>query len=75
MQIRLCDFMDVNAFSKGIQFFDGAIDVKQGTRIGDAKSILQLYSMDLSRPIDISIVTENKDVERDFYNYVRIWSV
>ena len=75
MQIRLRDFMDVNAFSKGIQFFDGVIDVKQGTRIGDAKSILQLYSMDLSKPIDISIITENKDVERDFYNYVRIWSV
>lgn len=75
MQIKLHDFLDLNAFSKGIQFFDGIIDVKQGSHIGDARSFLQLCSMDLNKPIDIVIITENKEIERDFYNYVRKWSV
>ena len=71
MRIKLEDFEDLQIFCKGIEFFGGTVDVKQGRHIGNARSFLQMCSMDLSEPIDVTIDTENKRVEENFYKYLK----
>lgn len=75
MKIMLSDFEDINSFSSGIQFFKGNIDVKQDHRIINARSFLQLCSLNLSRPIDVRIECEFDNVKHDFYNYIKKWKV
>lgn len=73
MQIMLRDFQDVNAFTVGIEFFQGTIDVSQERHRTDARSFLGICSLDLNRPIDVTITTDDKGVEEDFYNYIKKW--
>lgn len=75
MKIMLSDFENINEFSSGIQFFEGNIDVKQDHRIINARSFLQLCSLNLSRPIDVEIECEYENVKQDFYNYIKKWEV
>lgn len=73
MQIMLRDFQDVNAFTTGIEFFAGTIDIKQGRHVADARSFLGICSLDLNRPIDVEIRTDDKGIENDFYKYLKKW--
>lgn len=81
MQIMLKDFQTVNVFCKGIEFFEGDIDITQRREKSgnmqkiNGRSFLGICSLDLSRPIDVVISTTNKEVEEDFYNYLRKWEV
>ena len=81
MKIMLPDFQEVNTFCKGIEFFEGDIDITQYRENSghiqkiDARSFLGICSLDLNRPIDVVISTTNKGVEEDFYNYLRKWEV
>lgn len=77
----LKDFQTVNTFCKGIEFFDGDIDITQSREKSgniqkvNGRSFLGICSLDLSRPIDVEISTTNKSVEKDFYNYLKKWEV
>ena len=79
MQIILRDFQEVNTFCTGIEFFDGEIDMVQNRENSgrmqkiNARSFLGICSLDLNRPIEVTITTKNKDVEKDFYNYLKKW--
>lgn len=79
MRIMLPDFQEVNTFCKGIEFFDGDIDIVQYRENGghmqkiDARSFLGICSLDLNRPIDVEIKTDDKSVEEDFYKYLKKW--
>lgn len=79
MQIMLTDFQEVNTFCKGIEFFDGEIDMVQDRENSgrmqkiNARSFLGICSLDLNRPIDVTITTNDKGVEIDFYNYLKKW--
>lgn len=79
MKIMLPDFQDVNTFCKGIEFFEGDIDITQYRENSDhmqkidARSFLGICSLDLNRPIDVEIKVKDEGVERDFYNYLRKW--
>lgn len=81
MKIMLPDFQDVNTFCKGIEFFEGDIDITQYRENSDhmqkidARSFLGICSLDLNRPIDVEIKTNNKGVEEDFYKYLKKWEV
>ena len=81
MKVILCDFQEVNTFCKGIEFFDGEIDMVQDRESSgrmqkiNARSFLGICSLDLNRPIDVTIKAKDEDVERDFYNYLRKWEV
>ena len=81
MRIILRDFQEVNTFCKGIEFFDGEIDMIQDREGSgrmqkiNARSFLGICSLDLNRPIDVTIKAKDEDVERDFYNYLRKWEV
>lgn len=79
MRIILNDFQEVNTFCKGIEFFDGEIDMVQNRENSgrmqkiNARSFLGICSLDLNRPIDVTITTDDKGVEEDFYNYIKKW--
>ena len=79
MQIILRDFQEVNTFCTGIEFFDGEIDMVQNRESSgrmqkiNARSFLGICSLDLNRPIEVTIKAKDKGVEQDFYNYLRKW--
>ena len=81
MRIILNDFQEVNTFCKGIEFFDGAIDMVQNRENSgrmqkiNARSFMGICSLDLNKPIDVKITTNDKGVEEDFYNYIKKWEV
>lgn len=79
MRIILHDFQEVNTFCKGIEFFNGEIDMVQNRENSgrmqkvNARSFLGICSLDLNKPIDVKITTNDKGVEEDFYNYIKKW--
>lgn len=81
MRIILNDFQEVNTFCTGIEFFDGEIDIVQSRENSgrmqkiNARSFLGICSLDLNRPIEVTIKTKDESVEKDFYNYLRKWEV
>lgn len=76
MKIKLNTITDVNSFvNASTKYYEGNIDAKQGRQIIDGKSILGIFSLNLIEPMDVSIITDNKNTERDFYNFIKKWSV
>lgn len=76
MRIRLNLINDINVFVKTCsQYYEGNILVSQGCQTVSAKSLLGVYSLDLSKPLDVVIDTDNKRIKNDFYNYISKWKV
>ena len=76
MRIKLNTINDVNSFvNTSTKYYEGDIDVKQGRQVIDGKSILGIFSLNLTQPIEISINTDNVNTERDFYNFIKKWEV
>ena len=76
MKIKLNKITDINYFSSSCsKYYSEVIMTKQDRQIIDAKSLLGLYSLDLLRPIDVVIETDDKDVENNFYDFIRQWEV
>ena len=61
MQISLRTIEDVKQFVQTITMFDGEFELISGKYVVDAKSILGLFSVDLSKPVTLRIeVTDSK---------------
>lgn len=61
IQISLKSINDVKQFVQTITMFDGEFELISGKYIVDAKSILGLFSVDLSKPVTLRIeVTDSK---------------
>lgn len=76
MKIRLEMIPDVNVFVKSCtDYFAGDIYAKQGKQSINAKSLLGMYSLDLSEPIDVDIETDDEEIRENFYDYIAKWSV
>lgn len=79
MRIILNDIQEVYVFCTGIEFYEGEIDMVQERENSgrvqkvNARSFLGICSLDLNRPIDVKITTNDKGVEEDFYNYIKKW--
>ena len=74
MTIKLNDINDINCFFKGCEFYEGIVNVSQENYVVNGKSLMGLYSLNLSEPIDVTIQTSNKNSEIDFYNFLRKWA-
>ena len=62
VQISLNSIDKVKSFVNAITQFDCDFDLISGRYVIDAKSIMGLFSLDLSKPIDLAIHAEdNKD--------------
>ena len=75
MWILLNDTTELVAFRNGARFFDGTIEVRQGRYLIDAKSTLGLFSLDLSKPVDVNIKCDSERVRNNFYDYIKKWRV
>ena len=62
VSISLHSIDKVKSFVNDITRFDDDFDLVSGRYVIDAKSIMGIFSLDLSRPIDLNIhATENMD--------------
>lgn len=59
VKISLNSIDKVKAFVNDITKFDVDFDLVSGRYVIDAKSIMGIFSLDLSRPIDLNIHSEN----------------
>lgn len=75
MWILLNDTTELVAFRNGARFFDGTIEIRQGRYLIDAKSTLGMFSLDLSKPVDVSIECDSERVRNNFYDYIKKWRV
>ena len=53
--IALKSIDDVKEFVKIVNMYDFDVDMVSGRHIVDAKSIMGIFSLDLSKPIDLNI--------------------
>ncbi len=58
VQISLNSIGKVKSFVKRISQFEYDFDLISGRYVIDAKSIMGIFSLDLSKPIDLAIHTE-----------------
>lgn len=62
VQISLNSIGKVKSFVNAISQFDFDFDLISGRYVIDAKSIMGIFSLDLSKPIDLAIHTDT-DIE------------
>ena len=58
VQISLNSIGKVKSFVNAISQFENEFDLISGRYVIDAKSIMGIFSLDLSKPIDLTIHTE-----------------
>ena len=59
--ILLQSIEDVKDFNRIVALYDGDVDLVSGRYVIDAISIMGIFSLDLSKPINIQIHGENPD--------------
>ena len=59
VKISLNSIDKVKAFVNEVTKYDAEFDLVSGRYVIDAKSIMGIFSLDLSRPIDLNIHSEN----------------
>lgn len=76
MQIKLEMIEDVNNFVKACtNYYAGDIYVTQGKQVINAKSLLGMFSLNLSESVYVEIETKDDEVKSNFYNYIAKWEV
>ena len=63
VQISLSSIDDVKQFVQTLTMFDGNFELISGKYIVDAKSILGLFSVDLSKPVILRIDVEESKMK------------
>ena len=59
VKISLNSIDKVKAFVNEVTKYDAEFDLVSGRYVIDAKSIMGIFSLDLSKPIDLNILSEN----------------
>lgn len=63
--VNLNEIDKVKIFVNEISKFESDVDIISGRHICDAKSLMSIFSFDLSNPVDIQIISSNEEeVER-----------
>ena len=63
VMISLNSIDKVKSFVNDIAKFDAEFDLVSGRYVIDAKSIMGIFSLDISQPIDLNIHSEGDDAE------------
>ena len=61
VQINLNSIEKVKSFVNEITKYDAEFDLVSGRYVIDAKSIMGIFSLDISKPIDLNIHAESDD--------------
>ena len=59
VKIRLSSIEAVRDFVEIVRKYDSEVDLSSGRYVVDAKSIMGIFSLDLSKPIDLNIHADN----------------
>ncbi len=59
--VLLSSINDVKNFVNLVSRFDCDVDLVSGRYVVDAKSIMGIFSLDLSKPIDVEVHNDNCD--------------
>lgn len=57
--VKLSTIDDVRSFVTAVTRFEGDLDLSSGRYVIDAKSIMGIFSLDLSQPITLTCHSEN----------------
>ena len=63
LTVNIVSMQDADKFNKLCSKFDCDMDLQSGKYYVDAKSIMGIFSLDLSKPIDLNIHAENQDAD------------
>ena len=63
VQISLNSIDKVKSFVNEITKYDNDFDLVSGRYVIDAKSIMGIFSLDLSKPIDLNIHASESDID------------
>ena len=61
LKIQLTSIADVQKFVNAVTRYNGDVDLQSGRYIVDAKSIMGIFSLDLTKPVDMLILSDNYD--------------
>ena len=71
-QILLSSINDVKNFVNTVSKYDYEIDLTSGRYVVDAKSIMGIFSLDLSKPIKVEIHNDNcEDLVSELKPYIQ----
>lgn len=61
LRISLNEFSKIQKFNNIITNFESDIDLVRGRYVIDAKSLIGIYTLDLSKPIDVVINSDDDE--------------
>ena len=61
VKIRVSTIQDVHTFAALVGKHNIDVDLSSGRYVVDAKSIMGIFSLDLTKPIKVEVHTENTD--------------
>lgn len=69
--VKLSTIEEVKQFVSAATMFDGDIDLKSGRYVVDAKSIMGIFSLDLMKPIEVTVHSEDcEDLMKAVENFI-----
>ena len=66
IKIKISTVSDINNFLIATQSFESDIDLVYGRYIIDGKSTLGIHSLDLSKPIEVVIISDDEEEIKKF---------
>ena len=60
--ILLQSIEDVKDFNRIVALYEGDVDLVSGRYVIDAKSIMGIFSLDISKPIDLNIHADEAEI-------------
>lgn len=71
--VKLNGMDDVKGFNEAVSAINGDIDLVSGRYVVDAKSIMGIFSLDISKPVMCRINAATQDEEEKAVNCISKW--
>ena len=71
-KVQLNAIGEIREFVNAASNFEGAVDMVSGRYVIDAKSLLGVMTLDLSKPVELHVHTENPE---KFYDSIKSYIV
>ena len=71
LTVKIVSMQDADKFTKLCSKFDCDMDLQSGKYYGDAKSIMEIFSLDLSKPLILNAGTEDEQkIKETFADFI-----
>ena len=76
-KIKINRIDDIKKFINGCTKNFSVVDIwlRQGRQMINTKSILGVYSLDLSSPVEVTIDSDDEEIIKDFNDFIEPWIV